>query len=104
MSARKRRIVLAPRASDDLDDILLYTELHWGKRKRQRDTYRKALFNGFRRLADYPGLGREQPNYEPGARSFLVRQHVVIYRATETELRISRILHTRRDIDAETTE
>jgi toxin ParE1/3/4 len=99
MSARKRRIVLAPRAGDDLDDILLYTELHWGKR--QRDSYRKALFTGFRRLADYPGLGPEHPDYGPDARSFLIRQHIVIYRATETELRIARILHVRRDIDAE---
>ena len=99
MSFRNRRIVLAPRASDEFDDILLYTELHWGKR--QRDAYRKALFDGLHRLAEFPGLGRARPDIEPDARSFVIRQHIVIYRATETELLISRILHTRQDIDAE---
>jgi toxin ParE1/3/4 len=64
MSARKRRVVLAPRAGDDLSDILLYTEQHWGKR--QRDIYRQSLFKGFRRLADFPDQGRERPDYEPG--------------------------------------
>jgi toxin ParE1/3/4 len=99
MSARRRRIVLSPRAGDDLTGILLYTEQQWGKR--QRNNYRRALYKGFRRLADFPGLGRERPDYEPDARSFQVEQHIVIYRATATELRISRILHVRRDIDAE---
>jgi plasmid stabilization system protein ParE len=56
---------------------------------------------GFRRLADYPGLGKERPDYGPDTRSHKIQQHVVIFRATETELLISRILHIRRDIDAE---
>ncbi len=98
MSARRRRIVLAPRASDDLDDILLYTYQQWGKR--QRDVYRRALFAGLRKLADFPGMGKERPDYESDIRSFPIEHHVVIYRFTDTELRVSRILHERQDIDA----
>jgi toxin ParE1/3/4 len=98
MSARRRRIVLAPRARDDLDDILLYTEQQWGKR--QKNTYRRSLYDGFRRLAEFPGIGLERPNVGPAVRSFQIEHHIVIYEATDTELRISRIIHERRDIDA----
>jgi toxin ParE1/3/4 len=99
MSAHRRKIVLAPRASDDLDDLLLYTEQEWGKR--QSDAYLRALWTGMRRLADHPGLGRERDRQYPGIRGFLVEHHIVIYQTTDTELRVARILHERRDIDAE---
>jgi toxin ParE1/3/4 len=81
-----------------LDGVLLYTERHWGKR--QRDTYRRALYRGIRRLADHPGLGREREDYEPGTRGNPPEHHVIIYRATDTELHVARILHERQDIDA----
>ena len=36
----------------------------------------------------------------PGTRSYPIEHHVVIYRATDTELHVARILHERQDIDA----
>ena len=71
----------------------------WGTA--QRDRYRRQLYNGFDELARHPELGRARPEYGPDSRSFPVQQHVVIYQATDDELRILRILHRRRDIDSE---
>jgi toxin ParE1/3/4 len=99
MSARKRRLVLSPRASDDLDDILLYTEQQWGNE--QREQYQQGLLDGLNQLLTFPFLGKERPDYEPGARSIQIEHHVAIYRVSETEVLISRIVHVRRDIAAE---
>ena len=98
MSARKRHLVLSPRASDDLDDILLYTEQAWGSE--QREQYERNLLDGLQRLLSFPYLGKERPDYEPGARSIQIEHHVAIYRVSETEVHISRIVHVRRDIEA----
>src|SRR5215217_3106417 len=82
MSAPKRRVVLAPSARLDLQDILRYTTRQWGRR--QRAIYRQALYRGFDELARHPYLGKEEPKYGRNVRSFLVEYH--------------RIIHTSRDI------
>jgi toxin ParE1/3/4 len=99
MSRRKRRIILSPPASDDLDDILLYTEQQWGER--QKASYRKALFDGLNRLTSYPDLGKARPNYGSDARGLQIEHHVAICRATDTEVIIARLLHKNRDIDSD---
>jgi toxin ParE1/3/4 len=95
MSARKRRLVLTPLASDDLRDILLYTGRVWGRE--QRDRYRGLIFRRLRRLIDYPELGPPRDEVFPGCRSLVVEQHVAYYRVMETEIVVSRLLHARQD-------
>ena len=99
MSARRLRLVLAPEARIDLRDVLLHTQQQWGRQ--QRTTYRQTFYRAFDELRRFPGLGRTRPEYGGDIRSVPVGQHVVIYRATDTELRVVRILHAHRDIDAE---
>jgi toxin ParE1/3/4 len=99
MSARKRHLVLTPEARSDLSDILLYTEQQWGLA--QVRSYNAQLRAAFEQLTQYPDMGVLRPEFGPGTRSYRVRQHAVIYRPSDTELRIVRILHIRRDHNAE---
>jgi toxin ParE1/3/4 len=98
MSVRKRRLILAPKAQDDLRNILVYTERQWGKS--QRRSYRQRLVEAFSELASYAEIGLARPEFGPNIRSYRVGQHVIIYQASEAELRIARMLHVRQDIDA----
>ena len=99
MSARRPRLVLTPRAQRDLRNVLVYTHQQWGQA--QRRVYRQRLFDAFAELLTFPELGPARPEYGQGIRSHRVGQHVVIYQPHETELRIVRVLHARRDLDAE---
>jgi toxin ParE1/3/4 len=102
MSARERRVVLAPKARADFRDILRYTARRWGSA--QRDAYRQTLFRGFAHLARYPLVGQERPEYGQDTRSYPIGSHVAIYEASETELLIARIIHERRDLTTATSE
>lgn len=95
MSARKRRLVLTPLAKSDLRDILQYTARRWGRE--QRDVYKDLVMGRLRQLVDYPELGRDRDEFFPGCRSLIVEKHVAFYRATETEIVVSRLLHARQD-------
>jgi plasmid stabilization system protein ParE/Arc/MetJ-type ribon-helix-helix transcriptional regulator len=54
-----------------------------------------------RRTHPFPELGRVRPEYGPGLRTYRGRQHVVVYQATDAELRIARVLHERRDAESD---
>jgi toxin ParE1/3/4 len=99
MPARKRRIVLSAKARIDLSDVLLYTERQWGKT--QRHEYSHRLSEAFNKLARFPFAGRFRPDLGPEFHSIQVRRHVIIYEVTGTEVHVERILHIRRDADAE---
>ncbi|HEY7032074.1 MAG TPA: type II toxin-antitoxin system RelE/ParE family toxin [Thermomicrobiales bacterium] len=96
MSARRRRLVLAPDARRDLSEILVYTEQQWGKQ--QRIKCQAMIDQALRHLAMYPNLGRGRDEISPGLRSYPVGSHVVYYRVSEHELIVNRIVHGRRDI------
>jgi plasmid stabilization system protein ParE len=70
LKPHKRRVVLAPAARLDLQDVLRYTTRQWGRR--QRAIYKQALYRGFDELARHPLMGKEQPEYGEYARSFLL--------------------------------
>jgi toxin ParE1/3/4 len=95
MSARKPRLVLTPRARNDLRDILRYTARTWGSER--RDAYRAALMRRLHELTDYPELGGAREELFPGCRGLRVEQHVAYYRSTATEIVVSRILHVRQE-------
>jgi toxin ParE1/3/4 len=88
-----RKVRLSVDAEDDLTDILEYTIETWGQER--AETYRSRLFQGFRDLADYPALGRTRNEFGLGTRDHIVGQHVIIYRFTDTELIVLRIVHVR---------
>jgi toxin ParE1/3/4 len=95
MSARRRNYWLAPRAKQDLKEILVYTERHWGKL--QRGVYRDALRGGCETLGDNPRLGDAKNDLGAGLYSFPVEHHVLYYRINEDVVEIVRILHERMD-------
>jgi toxin ParE1/3/4 len=96
MSARRLRLILAPDAQADLSDILTHSEQQWGKR--QRSAYKALIDTALRNLTRFPGLGRSRDDISPGLRSHPVGSHVILYRASESELTVNRIVHSRRDI------
>lgn len=99
MSARNLKLVLTPATQNDLANLLTYTERHWGPS--QRKAYDQRIDHTFTHLAQFPELGRIRPDYGPEVRSHHVGQHVIIYEPTNSELRVLRLLHVRRDIDAD---
>lgn len=84
-------------AEDDLIDILEYTIQTWNEDR--AESYRTIIYRACRELAEFPSLGRRRDDLGEGVRTYVVGQHVIIYRVSETELIVSRIIHVRRDID-----
>ena len=79
--------------------MLLYTEREWGQQ--QQRVYKRQFDEAFTELRQFPGLGMPRPELGQDIRSRHAGQHVVIYEPSDTELRIVRVLHARRDLGAE---
>ena len=63
---------------------------------------RNAIVAAVERLADYPYRGR--PGRRAGTRELVIAEfpvYIVVYRATETEIRILRVWHGRRHWQSE---
>lgn len=96
MSARRLRVVLAPFAEADFEDILVYTRGQWGAD--QADKYAAILRAALEDLARFPEIGRTRDDLQPGVRSYLVqRQHYIVYRIQGDVIRVLRIAHVRTD-------
>jgi toxin ParE1/3/4 len=91
------RIVVSPRARDDMVGIASYTLSMWGEAQMSRHI--DGLNARFAELARLPGLGRPRDEMAPGYRSIVQGAHIVFYRTTGRELVIVRILHGRMDPD-----
>jgi toxin ParE1/3/4 len=77
----------------DLIEIADYTVDTWGLK--QADRYVNGLAACFERLARTPGIGRPCDRIRLGYRRMEHEMHVVIYRADQDGVFISRILHQR---------
>jgi toxin ParE1/3/4 len=85
-----RRLRFSPDADADLESLLQYTAETWGE----------AQMHAYDELALFPGLGTRRNDLRPGLLSHLIEHHIVFYEASNDELIIYRIIHSRRDIDA----
>ncbi|MEL6549700.1 MAG: type II toxin-antitoxin system RelE/ParE family toxin [Pseudomonadota bacterium] len=94
-------IVIRPRAEADLDDIWLYTAREWSVS--QADSYIMGFHSAFSRLASTPEISRERAEFQPPIRLYQSGKRHVIYRVMEGQLLIMRVLHIRRDWQAEFT-
>ena len=92
-----RRLRLSHDADDDLADILEYTIQTWDEDR--AESYKMTIYRACRELAEFPSLGRLRDDLGEGVRTYVVGQHVVVYRSSETDLIVSRIIHVRRDIE-----
>ena len=77
----------------DLIEIADYTVDTWGQK--QASSYLDGLFACFARVAQSPEMGRTCNRIRPGYRRVEHEKHVVIYRAEDTGIFISRVLHQR---------
>ncbi len=96
MSARSRRLVLAPEAKRDFRDILMFTERRWDKEQRSR--YKARLDQSLRDLTRFPARGRSRDDVLPGLRGLPVESHIVYYRVDDQAINVVRILHGAMDV------
>lgn len=92
------RLIVAPQAQADLDDILDYLTREAGDRvaRRYGDSFRRA----FAFLTEFPRTGAPRPNFGSTMRIKTVWPYVIFYRysAADDTVRLIRILHGRRNI------
>ena len=99
MSARRLRIRFAKDAREDIRDILVFTEKRWGRQ--QRAVYRAALDEAFATIRANPQIGRSRDDLLIGVRTFVVREHTVLYTVDEDAITVLRVVHGRIDITGE---
>jgi toxin ParE1/3/4 len=92
------RVVLAPRAIADLEDIWDYTAKHWSDEQAER--YVRQIQAAIESLAADPRIGRRCDDIRTGYRRLSVGSHVLFYRVNSDEIDLVRILHGRMDFDS----
>ena len=86
------------KASDDIENIWLYTFEHWSLE--QADRYINLLFDEIEYLADNPNSGKDFNNIRKNYRCSKVKSHLIFYRpGKQRDIEIIRILHQRMDIE-----
>ncbi len=87
------RIVVSPRAEDDIIGIAAFTLRTWGEHQMSR--YVDGLHSQFAALARFPNSGRRRDEIGRGYRSMVHGSHIVFYKVVVRDLVIVRVLHTR---------
>ena len=90
-----RRYRYSTAADSDLDDI---TEYYSSRNPGAGAAFFTDLESRCRITASFPKTGRPRDAIGPGIRSFVVRSHVVYFRAEEDGIVILRILHGSREV------
>ena len=90
-------IVLTPSANADLGEIWMFIAVD---NPAQADDFIDLIDEKFQNLSRQPGLGRRREELVAGLRSFPVGRYVIFYLQVQDCLRIVRILHGARDVDA----
>jgi len=93
MSSPKYRLVLSPRAEQDIEGILRYTGETWGER--QLIVYRDKIGDALDRLLRNPGSGHPSADLPDAYRLYPVGLHVIVYRLKQQVIEVIRILHQR---------
>lgn len=86
----------SPEAEADLLAIWLYIA---DDQPVNADRFLSGLQEIMRKLAVFPGMGRDRPELAVGLKSFPVDHYNIYYRVTNTALVLVRVLHGSRDID-----
>jgi toxin ParE1/3/4 len=82
---------LAPKATEDLEAVWLYSLTEWGGQQPER--YVDDLAEAFDFLAQTPKAGKACDNIRPGYRRYPVIRHMLYYRETTYGVEIIRVLH-----------
>ena len=90
-----RRLVFAPRATVDIDQIFDYTEAQWGSDQAEKYTF--ELRAACRSLAETLRPGRSAASVRKGYFVMGCGSHNIFFRDEKTRIVIVRILHNRMD-------
>ncbi|HYD24052.1 MAG TPA: type II toxin-antitoxin system RelE/ParE family toxin [Croceibacterium sp.] len=93
------RIVLRRRAEADLLSISEYSKAKWGDPQARR--YIEDLRRQVEFAAEFPGVGSHATGLPAEYRKVRSGSHRVIYRCTESELIVVRVIHERVDVPDE---
>ncbi|MFQ6029313.1 MAG: type II toxin-antitoxin system RelE/ParE family toxin [Dehalococcoidia bacterium] len=88
---------LRPQAAADLEEIRLYIS---GDNLEAAARLLEQFRDTFRRLAEFPGLGRARPELGSELRSFPLGNYLIFYRPIDNGVDIGRVLHGSRDFEA----
>ncbi len=92
-----RSIELSKRAQTDIRKVARYGALRFGST--QTNNYVHGLWQQFRTLAEFPGVGLVTPSTRyPGCRRFGYGSHLIIYSVEPDRIVIRRVLHAGSDI------
>jgi len=90
---RQRKVVLSPKARQDLVDILRHAGETWGQG--EMHICRARMNDALQLVARKPAMGYRTSDLPEDFRVYLVGSHVVVYREQETTVAVVRILHQR---------
>ena len=65
------------------------------------ETLSREINRKFQNLGDFPFIGRDRSTLAEGIRSIVAYPYVIFYMVEHDRIAIVRVLHGRRDIDAE---
>ena len=90
---------LSVKASDDIENIWLYTFENWSLK--QADRYINLIFEEIEYLADNRNSGKDFSHVRKNYRCSKVKSHLIFYRQTDNnvDIEIIRVLHQRMDIE-----
>jgi toxin ParE1/3/4 len=92
------RLVVSRDADDDLLQIVRYvSERNPVAARSLVDEINRKFLN----LIHFPFIGRDRSNLRRGIRSVVTGNYVIFYRVESDHVTIMRVVHGRRDIDAE---
>lgn len=92
-------IAFRPRAEADIEAIVDYTKTEYGERQAKR--YVEEILRQVAFAAEFPGIGSEAVGLPAEYRKVRSGLHRVIYRHTEHELIVVRIIHASQDVPDE---
>jgi toxin ParE1/3/4 len=87
------RLVLSPKAQQDIENILRYTGEQWGEK--QIPIYRDKLTGALEALLGNPASGHTTGELPETHRLYPVGSHVIVYRVQADVIGVIRILHKR---------
>ncbi|MCP5380637.1 MAG: type II toxin-antitoxin system RelE/ParE family toxin [Novosphingobium sp.] len=89
-------VVFRPRALAEINSIADYTKAEWGEPQAKRyteDLRRKIAF-----IAEFPSADSSQVGLPIGYRKITSGSHRIIYRCTDRELIVVRVIHAGEDV------
>jgi toxin ParE1/3/4 len=90
-------VVIRPQALLDLAEIWAFIA---NDSVKHADKFAMLVDTQFRALGRRPHLGRNRPELAADLRSFPIGRYVIFYRAQDSGVEITRVLHGARDVES----